>query len=164
MDESPSLRVAPVDASLRAAVLGLRVRAGQEAFAGTVAVSLPDAEQCPGSTPMAILRGDAPIGYYRLEHDARSVAARDYGVPALGLRSFFLDQGWQGRGLALPALAAACADLPGRHPQARLLVLAVHRQNLAAVALYLRGGFVDSGALYHGGRAGPQRLLWRALP
>ena len=47
---------------------------------------------------------------------------------------------------------------------ARLLVLTVNRNNHAALHLYRRAGFHDSGELYHGGRSGPQHLLLRALP
>jgi RimJ/RimL family protein N-acetyltransferase len=145
-------------------VLELRVRPDQADYVSPVQVTLLDAEQCPGSTPMAILCDETPMGFYRIELHAGSVADRDFEVPALGLRSFFLDQAWQGRGLARPALAALLADLPGRQPQARLLVLTVNCRNLAARALYLDAGFIDTGELYHGGRSGPQHLLTRSLP
>ncbi|GGY35516.1 hypothetical protein GCM10008098_30830 [Rhodanobacter panaciterrae] len=45
-----------------------------------------------------------------------------------------------------------------------LLVLTVNHNNHAALRLYLRAGFHDSGELYHGGRSGPQHLLLRAPP
>ncbi|WP_266168576.1 GNAT family N-acetyltransferase [Dyella subtropica] len=164
MPEPPAIRVAPVTAELRSAVLGLRVQPEQYAFVSPIDVSLADAEQCPGSTPMTILFGGTPVGYYRIEHSARSVADRDFDVPALGLRSLFIDMNWQGRGFGTPALAALNDDLAMRHAEARLLVLTVNCRNLAARALYLRAGFVDSGELYHGGRSGPQHLMWCPLP
>lgn len=164
MSALPAIRVAPVDAALRSAVLGLHVHPEQYAYVSSTDVSLADAEQCLGSTPMAILLENTPVGYYRIEHTARSVADRDFDVPSLGLRSFFIDTRWQGRGFGVPALRALCADLVTRHPDARLLVLTVNCRNLAALALYRRTGFVDSGALYHGGRSGPQHLMWRPLP
>ena len=46
----------------------------------------------------------------------------------------------------------------------RSIVLTVNCNNAAALALYLRAGFRDSGTLYHGGRSGPQHLLWCHLP
>lgn len=158
------VEVAPVTSGLRAAVLALRVRPEQEDFVGPVAVSLLDAEQCPGSTPMIILHAGMPVGYYRVEHDARSVVERPFDAPALGLRSFFIDAAWQGRGLGLPAMAALLEDLPRRHPLARAVVLTVNCRNTAALALYRRAGFVEHGGLYHGGRAGPQHVLARSLP
>ena len=164
MSQPPAIRVAPVTPELRQAVLALRVHPEQYAFVGPIEASLADAERSHGSTPMAILRGDEPVGYYRIERHASTIAERDYGVPALGLRSFFIDARWQGRGLGSPAMAALTADLRQRHPQARLLVLTVNCRNLPALALYRRAGFEDSGALYHGGRSGPQHLMWLRLP
>lgn len=164
MCELPAIRVAPVDDLLHPAVLRLRVRPDQNDFVGPVATALADAARCPGSEPMAILLDDAPIGFYRIERSARSIADRDFGVEALGLRSFFIDAERQGRGYGAQALAAMLADLTRRHPAARLLVLAVDCRNRAALSLYLRGGFEDGGGLYHGGRAGPQRLLQCRLP
>ncbi|MEW9571502.1 GNAT family N-acetyltransferase [Rhodanobacter sp. Si-c] len=159
-----TLRVCPVTPALREAVLHLHVGPEQEGFVSPPARTLPDAEQCPGSEPMAILLGDTPIGYYRIEHSARSLTGRDDDADALGLRSFQLDAAWQGRGLGVIAMDALLADLAQRHPQARRIVLTVNCDNTAALTLYLRAGFVDSGTLYHGGRSGPQHLLWRALP
>ncbi|MDO1529589.1 GNAT family N-acetyltransferase [Fulvimonas sp. R45] len=164
MPTPPAIRVCPVTPALREAVLKMHVRPAQDGFVSPPARTLPDAEQCPGSEPMAILLGDTPVGYYRIERSARGITGRDADADALGLRSFQLDAAWQGRGLGLPALDALLADLALRHPQARRVVLAVNRDNAAALALYLRAGFADSGTLYHGGRSGPQHLLWRPLP
>lgn len=113
---------------------------------------------------MAILHGDTPVGYYRIEPNARSVARYDFAVPALGLRAFFIDTDWQGRGFGTLALAALIIDLAERHPRACLLVLTVNRNNHATRRLYLRAGFHDGNELYHGGRSGPQHLLLRVLP
>lgn len=164
MEKSSAIRVVPVVPALREALLRLRVTAPQRDFVSDIAPSLDDAERCPGSTPMAILRNEAPIGYYRIEANAASIAERDYDRPALGLRSFFIDDRWQRQGFASRALTAAMGDLATRFPEARLLVLLVNQRNLAALRLYLRAHFVDTGELYHGGRSGPQHLLWRALP
>jgi GNAT superfamily N-acetyltransferase len=164
MDNSPIIRVAPVTPDVRLALLQLRVTGPQRDFVSDIAPSLEDAERCPGSTPMVILRDAEPVGYYRIEESATTIAGREYDVPALGLRSFFIDHRWQGQGLASRALTAVIEDISGRHPQARLLVLLVNCRNLTALRLYLRARFVDTGELYHGGRSGPQHLLWRALP
>lgn len=164
MPASPTLRVQPVTAELREAVLHVHVRPEQDDFVSQPAHTLPDAEQCPGSEPMAIRLGDAVIGYYRIERSARSLTGREEDIDALGLRSFQLDAAWQGRGLGIRAIGTLLADLAQRHPQARRIVLTVNCNNASALALYLRAGFVDSGTLYHGGRSGPQHLLWRHLP
>ena len=164
MSEPPAIRVAPVTPGLRSAVLALRVHPEQYAFVSPIEASLAHAELSHDSTPMAILYADTPVGYYRIEHHASTIAERDYAVPALGLRSFFIGADWQGRGFGSGAVTALVADLQKRHPDARLLVLTVNCRNLPALALYRRAGFEDSRALYHGGRSGPQHLMWLRLP
>ena len=158
------LHVVPVDPALHRALLRLRVQPAQRGRVGPMADLLADVTQCPGSEPMAIMRGDVPVGYYRIDPNGRSVAGRDFARPALGLRSLFVDADWQGCGVGARALALLLDDLAVRHPDARLLVLTVDCNNEKAVRLYHRAGFVDSGARYHGGRCGPQQLLLRALP
>jgi GNAT superfamily N-acetyltransferase len=163
MHNEPDIQVAPVATSFREVLLGLRVHEAQRNFVGDIADLLADAESCPGSEPMTILRGDMPIGYYRIETQARCIVGRDFERPTLGLRAFFIDYRWQGRGLGGRALAAIVDDLAARHPAARDLALTVNSRNTVGMALYRRAGFVDSGELYHGGRSGPQHLLVRAL-
>ncbi|MEW9625862.1 GNAT family N-acetyltransferase [Rhodanobacter geophilus] len=163
MPAPPVIRVCPVTPALRAAVLRLHARPEQDGFVSPPAHTLPDAEQCPGSAPMAILIGDTVIGYYRIERSARSITGRDDDADALGLRSFQLDAAWQGRGLGIRVMDILLADLTQHHPQARRIVLAVNCANAAALALYRCAGFADGGTLYHGGRSGPQHLLWRSL-
>ena len=164
MHELPAIRVVPVTPELHPALLQLCVTTPQRDFVGDIATSLGDSAGCTSSAPMAILRGDTPVGYYRIEANAGSVCGRDFDRPTIGLRSFFIDHRWQRQGLASQALTALVADLSLRHPTARLLILLVNCRNLPALRLYLRAHFVDTGELYHGGRAGPQHLLWRALP
>ena len=153
------IRVMPLDERLRPAVRELAVRPEQRPYVGHVADLLADVDRCPGAEPMVICSGATPVGYYRVDPHARSVAGRDFNLPSRGLRAFFLDARWQGRGLASSALVALIADLTERHPQTLQLVLTVNVCNHVAVGLYLRGGFRDSGELYQGGKAGPQHLL-----
>lgn len=157
------IRVCPVTPALREAVLDLHVKPSQGDFVSPPAITLPDAERCPGSTPMAILQDDTVVGYYRIESSARTLTGNDSENDALGLRSFQIDASRQGQGLGTRALVALLDDLDHRHPDASRLVLTVDRSNVTAVTLYLHAGFIDSGGLYHGGRAGPQLLLWRSL-
>ncbi|MEO8999686.1 MAG: GNAT family N-acetyltransferase [Rhodanobacter sp.] len=164
MPEHPAICVMPVDPELRPALLRLRVQPAQLDDVGAIDSLLADVALCPGSEPMAIMHGGTPVGYYRIEPNARSVARRDFGMSTLGLRAFFIDTDWQHRGFGTLALAALITDLAERHPSARLLVLTVNCNNHAALHLYLRAGFCDSGELYHGGRSGPQQLLLRVLP
>ncbi|MFC5742119.1 GNAT family N-acetyltransferase [Dyella tabacisoli] len=164
MRELPAIVVAPVDASLREAVMRLRVHPAQQDFVGIISNLLAEADNSRSSEPMAVLHGATPIGFYCIETRSRSIVGRDFGPTALGLRAFFIDADWQGRGWGAQAMTAILADLATRHPAARRLVLTVNCSNHAALTLYRRCGFEDSGELYHGGRAGPQHLLLRALP
>jgi RimJ/RimL family protein N-acetyltransferase len=164
MPDHPDIRVSPVDASLRAALLSLRVNDEQYDFVGRIAASLPDAEACEGSEPMVILRNGEPIGFYRLERHARSIADIDFERTTVGLRSFFIDARWQGQGLGAAALTAAMQDVAHRRPTVRDMVLTVNVRNTPALALYRRAGFRETGELYHGGRSGPQYVMLCALP
>ena len=60
-------------------------------------------------------------------------------------------------------MAACCDDLRHRHRDRHLLVLTVNVANPAAIAAYLRAGFVDTGELFHGGSAGAQHIMLHTL-
>lgn len=149
----------PVDDATRTPLLSLGVTPDQRRFVGRIADLLADAESRRDCEPMAILRERCPIGFYTLEHNPRVIAGRDFAEPAFGLRGFFIDRCWQGRRLGTPAMHALLADIRARHPGTRLLVLTVNAANPAALALYERVAFEDTGERYHGGRSGPQLLL-----
>ena len=160
---SSRIRVAPVCDALVDAVAALQVTAAQAAYVGDIAFNLADARRDPFSDAMAVLAGERVIGCYRLDFAPNTVAGRDLGEPALGLRNLLIDRDWQGRGHAAPALLACCDDAGRRHPDRRLLVLAVHCGNPAAIAAYTRAGFLDTGERLAGGAAGPQQLMVRRL-
>lgn len=157
------IHVAPVDADLAADVRALRVAPEQYAFVGDVTFNLIDAERDPLSEAMAVLADDDVIGFYRLDFAPNAVAGRDLGEPSLGLRGMMLDRRVQGRGYGVRAVRACIDDVRRRHPHCRLLVLAVHCGNAAALACYRRAGFVESGDTLFGGEAGPQYLMLRHL-
>lgn len=158
------IHVAPVTDALAAAVAALQVTAAQAAYVGDVAFNLADARRDPLSDAMAVLADDRVIGCYRLDFAPNAVAGRDLGEPALGLRAMLIHRDWQGRGHAGPALLACCEDAGRRHPDRRLMVLAVHCENPAAIAAYTRAGFHDTGQRLPGGGPGPQQLMVRRLP
>ena len=162
-DAPPAIAVRPVTAALADAVRALQVAPGQADYVGDTAFNLAQAQADPLSEAMAVLAGDTVAGFYRLDFADNAVAGRSLGAPSVGLRAFMLDRAWQGRGLGTRATTALCADLQRRHPRRRLLLLTVNCRNVAAIAAYRHAGFVDSGELYRGGRAGPQHLMLRAL-
>ncbi|MFC3716004.1 GNAT family N-acetyltransferase [Luteimonas soli] len=159
----PDLHVAPVTPERIDAVRALRVAPEQEPFVGDTAFNLDDALRDENSEAMAILVGETPVGFYRLDFRPTIVARRSIGEASVGLRAFFIDVDWQGRGLGTRAVQACCDDIRARHPDRRLLALNVNVRNVAAINAYRKAGFVETGELYLGGSAGPQYLMVRKL-
>lgn len=158
-----TVSVQPVAPALTDAVRALRADPAQYAFVGDVAFNLIDAEADPNSDAMAILADGAVVGFYRIDYAPTIVSHRHLGEACAGLRAMLIDRDRQGSGLGTRALAACCADLRRRHPRLRLLALNVNCGNLGAIRAYRKAGFVDTGELYFGGRAGPQHLFVRQL-
>ena len=156
------VHVAPATPTLSAGIRALRLAPGQRDYAGDVAFNLTNALDDPLSEPMAILANGRVIGYYRLDFAPRAVVGRDLGMPHAGVRAFCIDERHQGRGLGARAATAMLADLRRRHPEIRLVILTVHCSNRVAVSTYRRAGFVPTGELQPGGRAGPQYVMLHA--
>lgn len=158
MKVKPQLSVAvrPVTTDVRPAVLALAPAAGQEVFSGVAAETLPQAERDPDRTPYVIVAPTGePAGFFVLDA-APSPADADAGIT---LRAFFVDERFQGRGIAAAALDALPKVIREHHPEVVRAVLTVNCRNESAREVYLRHGWVDTGALYLGGDAGPQHVL-----
>jgi RimJ/RimL family protein N-acetyltransferase len=155
------VRLAWVGPELRDRLLGLAPRPEQEGFAGRLADMLPAAEADPDRAPVAILEGDEPVGFFVLHRGPGAGVLAPEPRDVL-LRAFLVDAAAQGRGIATAALAALPDFVAERLPGVRRIVLSVNVRNPVAIRTYLRAGFADSGALYHGGAAGPQHVfeLW----
>jgi GNAT superfamily N-acetyltransferase len=158
-----AIRVVPAAGCDRAALLELGVHPAQRCYVGLIEDLLADDLRCPDSEAMAIVHGETPVGYYRIERKVSVAIGRDLEPPSLGLRAFFIDWRWQRRGFGVLAMRALLADLAIRHPRAAQLALMVNCSNREALALYRRLGFVGTDELYHGGRTGPLWLLTRPL-
>jgi len=156
--------VRPVDDTSRAAAIALTVHPDQAAFVGRVADSLADVAVCPGSEGLALLEDGRVVGYVRIDRTASALGDHPLADGAVALRSFLIDAGLQGRGLGTRALDAIARYVSRRHPDRERIVLSVNVRNEGAVRAYRRAGYRDSGALYHGGPAGPQHVLWLPLP
>lgn len=162
MPDPTRIHVAPITPTLAAGVRALRVTPEQYSFVGDILFNLIDAEQDPRSDAMAILAGDEVVGFYRLDYAPTIVAWKP--VPAsVGLRAFLIDRKHQGHGFGARAVMACCADLRRRHPERKLLALNVNCCNRSAIRAYRKAGFVDTGELYFGGKAGPQHLMLCSL-
>ena len=128
----PEVRVGVVSPMLAPAVRALQVAPEQLQFVGDTAYNLEQTRLDPNSEAMAVLAGERVVGFYRLDFSVEAIAGRALGEPVSASR---------------------------RHPQRRLLALTVNVRNQAAIAVYLKAGFYDTGELYHGGSAGPQHLM-----
>ena len=157
------VRVVPVDAETRAAVLALSVQPDQLPFVGRTGDSLADVAVCPGSEALALLLDDVVIGYVRIDRRATALGDAALTEGAVALRSLMIDATRQGEGLGRRALDAIHAWVAGRHPDRERILLTVNVRNEVAVRMYRRAGYRDDGELYHGGLAGPQHVLWRPL-
>ena len=97
-------------------------------------------------------------------------AAKDAGWPdadgAVLLRGFLIDKGCQGlgygSGAAVAAVELAEALVRASGLSATGVVLSVNERNPVGLAAYVKAGFADRGQ-YLGGRAGPQRILYRGF-
>jgi GNAT superfamily N-acetyltransferase len=158
-----AIRVLPVDADVRPGVLTLRVQEAQLPFVGRIEDSLADVAVCPGSEALALVLDDGVVGYVRIDRRAAAMGDHPLAEGAVALRSFMIDAGRQGEGLGGRSLDAIHAYVAGRHPDRERILLTVNVRNEAAVHVYRRAGYRDSGELYHGGLAGPQFVLWRPL-
>lgn len=165
MDTTPRIQVTPASPRLLPALQALRVLPTQRAFVGDPVFNVADAQRDPLSDAMAILAGDAVIGFYRLDRAPRTVLGRALEHPHLGLRTLLIDHAQQGCGLGTRAIRACCTDARLRFPRHCLLALGVGRDNHAARAAYRRAGFRDSGERQPGGADGPQHILtWQLRP
>lgn len=158
-DADVRIHVQPVTPALAASVRGLQVAPGQHDYVGDPAFNLDDALRDPRSEAMAVLAGDDVIGFYRLDLAANAVAGHGFEVAAMGVRAFLIDACRQGLGHGTSAARVMCDDVRVRHPRTQLLVLTVNCRNLIAIAAYRKAGFIDSGEVFPGGRAGPQHLM-----
>ena len=152
----PDLQLQPLGRDGFDRVAHIAVRPEQEPFCGTIAGHFAADE--PGCDFHMIARGGRAIGFFKID---RAFAARfDFARPGeLGLRGVMIDAAEQGRGSGKSAMRALGPYLARHYPGARTLALTVNEVNPTARAVYLAAGFVDTGALYHGGRIGPQHIL-----
>jgi RimJ/RimL family protein N-acetyltransferase len=151
------VRLRTVDAAVRDDVLALTPAPGQARFSGLAPDTLPAAERHRTRRAVAVLRDDAPVGFFALDH-ADPICGY-LTEPSVALRAFFVDAQVQQQGIASAALRALPAFVAERYPAAETVVLTVNVSNPVATRLYQRAGFVDTGRMHLGGTVGPQRVL-----
>lgn len=150
----------PLDRQKADAVLRIAVRPDQEKFAGTVAAALTEPEVTVDLHE--IRRGDHAIGLFKI--DRAYHLGHDFAAPQdLGLRGVILDHNRQGLGLGSAAMTALKTYLPPRYPNREKVWLTVNLANPAAIAVYRKAAFIDTGEIWLHGRAGPQMIMFMSL-
>jgi GNAT superfamily N-acetyltransferase len=153
-----TLEVVPVTAELRESVLAIAPRPDQSGWSGSARTTLPAAEAHPRRTPCTALLDGVPVGFFILDRSA-DVALYEPHPGTVGVRALYVARERQGEGIGT-AMLRAMPDLTRRlYPDAERLALTVNVSNPIAVRVYARGGFTDTGRLYHGGALGPQHVL-----
>ncbi len=140
-------------------VANVQVAQGQQVFSGTVPQAFEAKEEDVDFH--GIFLNDQAVGFYKIDRRyQRSLPdPLQPHAPRLGLRAFMIDQHHQGRGIASHAVGQMAQYLPPRYPGFTSVWLTVNLANLAAQRCYVKGGFLNTGELYHGGKAGAQTVM-----
>ncbi|MEJ2021921.1 MAG: GNAT family protein [Maritimibacter sp.] len=105
-----------------------------------------------------IYDGEVPVGFFAIDRDY--ALTHDFTEPgALGLRMLSVNHADQGRGIASEASRLLSSYLHDHYPDRQQCYLTVNCRNPGAYRAYEKGGFVDTGELYHGGPVGPQHIM-----
>jgi RimJ/RimL family protein N-acetyltransferase len=141
-------------------VLKLGVTNAQEPFVGKIQDILDDLTE---QRDCHVIEDDGVIvGFFIIDRayaDQYDFCSKN----EIGFRAYFIDESQQGNGYGKASILTLKDHLRAEYPGYPAVVLSVNCRNDIAYRLYLRGGFTDTGELYHGGSAGPQHILRMAL-
>ncbi|MGI3183487.1 GNAT family N-acetyltransferase [Nioella aestuarii] len=144
-----------------AEVSHLALGPGQADFVGVIDNMVKDPS--PDRDFHAVREGDTVVGFFKI--DRGYAPFHDFAqAHGWGLRGLLIGAQYQGLGLGRAMLAVLPGYLRARYPSQRLYYLTVNCRNTRAYSAYLSGGWMDAGALYHGGSSGPQHILQLDLP
>ncbi|KAA3519740.1 GNAT family N-acetyltransferase [Agrobacterium vitis] len=156
----PALTLAPLARDDRALHLSLPLE--QQIFAGPIENVIDDNDQTVDFHIGSV--SDDPICFFKIDRDYHArlsgfdLAEHGFQPGDLGLRALIVGSQFQGKGYGTAAMAALPAYL-ARHYPARHCFLTVNLRNPAAISLYTKSGWQDTGQTYLGGKAGPQILM-----
>ena len=146
------------DCDLRAALPEHTFPSEQQDFAVPAAESLPLGDHDPERLSVAIVVEGVPVGMFALDWGGY-FREFDDDPSAVLLRAFYIAPVHQGHGYATEAVSATKGLVQQCLPDVKRVVLTVNHHNPAAIAAYLKGGFVKSGEDYRGGPKGPQHVM-----
>lgn len=141
-------------------ILALRVGEEQQQFVGIIddILTIINAQ----IRPHVILADDQVVGFFLI--DTAYVQTNDTAtLQSLGLRKFFIDTKYQGKGYAKQALQLLPEYLIANYSNHTDVFLTVNCKNDIAKNLYLKNGFIDTNTLHYGGPSGPQHIMKQVL-
>lgn len=141
-------------------LLELKVTQDQEKYVGTVKELLEDFLEGEHSHlhPHSIVVGEQIVGFFNIDINYSDTYEFTHNNE-LGLRAFLIDSKHQGKGYAKLASATLKQYLMAEYASFESIALTVNCKNSNAYKAYLKGGFLDTGELYYGGKAGPQHIM-----
>lgn len=148
-----AVRLRPMSDEDRLAVLGLEVAREDYAFVDPIHATLAIEDRDRYVIEASGAAG--AVGYFQVDNHSGNRLLPGY----VELQAVQIDMNQQGRGLGKAFVAAVGGFLKSHYPDAAGVYLTVNCRNLLAYRLYEFGGFADHGALYHGGRSGPQHIM-----
>lgn len=152
---APVVTLAPIAADEIGRLAHFSLPPDQAGFADLPAKVLADH---PGREGHVILADGEPAGFFAIDTDYG--AAHEFAPEGvIGVRMFSVDHAQQGRGIASAACGAMKAYFARAYPGVAQCWLTVNCRNPGARRVYEKGGFRDTGALYHGGGFGPQHIM-----
>ena len=147
-----------LNALQRQQVEAIEVHKEQVRFSGDIHGALHTllSRPSPGVKGFALLAEDIPVAFLLLKRPPVLPAWAD--EHSATLHALQVDQRAQGKGYGKACLQALPDMARQAWPEIRGLELSVDAENEAAIALYARFGFVDSGEAYRG-RIGYERRM-----
>ncbi|MCU1739770.1 MULTISPECIES: GNAT family N-acetyltransferase [Pseudomonas] len=136
----------------REQLVGLEVHPGQLQFCGDIQSALHFLPREPhdGVLGFVLLDNDLPVAFLLLKR--HPFVPHWAGEGSATLHALQVDKRLQGRGFGAACLQALPEAARQAWPQVRQLLLSVGTDNQAAMSLYLKQGWVDSGDAYRGER------------
>lgn len=138
------------------AVQNITLADEQNKFASTAEAFLKDGSE---TMQLHIIKCDAAVvGFFKIDiaYASKHEFCPDGGI---GLRTFAIDLNHQGKGLGSRAVKALFPYLSANYDAYDAIYLTVNCKNPGAKKCYLKGGFVDTGKQYYGGKIGPQYIM-----
>lgn len=108
--------------------------------------------------PHLVIEQDRVVGFFLIDrhyYQYHTFASKN----SVGVRAFFIDRQYQGKGLGLSAMLALPNYIRRNYPSINDVFLTVNCQNVNGYKCYIKANFDDTGELYQGGSAGPQHVM-----